>query len=603
MEVFVVNNSGEVAMCQWTGTVWRNWRVLAGVTAAPLAPVGAIAVAPGDLYAFVVGRDGHVYGRRKPHNWPAWNRWGRIRTLKTVLHAPVTPASFYGALHLFATDSQGLVRTTSIRRGAGSQWSNWRNLGLGAPPGAPICAIVRPTSQWAWEKGRLDIFAVGNDEGVMQRTRRWGDYSFGAWKWVAYGLKAPPRSPITALWSSRDRLTLFVVGWTGNIYTTTWSASTQQWSVPLPVGSLKVPIHTKIAAVSMLTNRIDIMVTAIDGRTYSTWYEPQRGWRPWYRMGTGQAAPGTAIAAESAAPGQATALVVGTDGNVWRSLFTRGRFVAAFGEWRRLRLQQCGMSDPRMDQWNLVGTSISIENTDYSHNAQGWATDGSAWYLSSNGERSVRKRVNGAWAWSLGPTGLDSAHIGALGYYDGWLYVPLQHPWGVWKLSATGSAAKWFSVPKPAHDIFPWCNVNPLNGRLYTSISGPNVPQPPRLFAYDRFTLRRHPEDDITLRPPSALHVLMTQGACFTVGGRVLMVRWQPNALYCFSALTGEFFGQHLPGNYGHSDSELESVTVARRQLSGNRTDIQLLELLELTNDVISDCYLHSYHVPDPQRL
>jgi len=73
-------------------------------------------------------------------------------------------------------------------------------------------------------------------------------------------------------------------------------------------------------------------------------------------------------------------------------------------------------------------------------------------------------------------------------------------------------------------DSFPWCAVNPLNGRLYTG----DYPGTRKLFAFDKDfdggSLVRHEEDDITLSAPDR-EFLDIQGAVFTPGGKVLLVR------------------------------------------------------------------------------
>ena len=87
--------------------------------------------------------------------------------------------------------------------------------------------------------------------------------------------------------------------------------------------------------------------------------------------------------------------------------------------------------------------------------------------------------------------GRQGGHVGAPGYYNGWVYVPVQNPNGVWKASTDFLRTQWFPL-NLSGNILPWCSVNPLNGRLYTSMY--DSPGSGVLFAFDRDTLARHPE-------------------------------------------------------------------------------------------------------------
>jgi hypothetical protein len=277
-----------------------------------------------------------------------------------------------------------------------------------------------------------------------------------------------------------------------------------------------------------------------------------------------------------------------------------------------LRAAIDGMSDPLVADWTEVGISFWSENTDDAHEAQGVTTDGEHWFLISNGsKRIVAYDDDAVQIFTVGPTATvwdamwndagrpdrsdDSwnPHLGAGCFFEGSIYVPIQNPMGLWRVNLQTAEQTW----RPAHDpprdnMFPWFAVHPVTRRLYTC----NADLPVELNAYDRETFVYVPTDNITLGPaPITLDAV--QGAVFTAHGRVVLVCGNGlEAVFCYSALNGHFFGATPLEDY----SETESVVVRQWTLNGTVTHIHILEL---ANDVEDDCYLHSWSVPEPARL
>jgi hypothetical protein len=140
--------------------------------------------------------------------------------------------------------------------------------------------------------------------------------------------------------------------------------------------------------------------------------------------------------------------------------------------------------------------------------------------------------------------------------------------------------------------MFPWCAIHPVTGVLYTSNYGEH---PFELNAYDRDTVVYRKGDNIRLgsRP---LDIDRIQGAAFTKHGRVILVRYDFGAVFCFSSLNGHCFGAKEIDDY----DEPEAVVLRTWHLEGATTHVHILEL---ANDIEDDCYLHSYAIPDPARL
>ncbi|MFN2495748.1 MAG: hypothetical protein ABR608_07560 [Pseudonocardiaceae bacterium] len=396
----------------------------------------------------------------------------------------------------------------------------------------------------------LDVFTVGADGGVYTAAWQPGDADFRGW-WRIGGLQAAPCAPVTAVSRSRDKLDVLVAGLDGQVYTAAWEPGDTDWRGWWPVGGLVTVQHATVSAVSRSADKLDVFASGPDGRVYTAAWEPgDDGFRGWWPIG---------------------------------DLVT-------------------GQSDPEVGRWRKVGVALTVENTDYSHEAQGVTTDGGAWYLVSNGSKVLRKMNDraGLIREVAIPQGRAGAHVGAPGYYDGWVYVPVQGPYGVWRATADLSRSEWFPLAVGALDLFPWCAVNPLNGRLYTSDSNIAKRRTPVLFAYDRNTMERRPEDDIRLTP-GPIPLESVQGGHFTPRGRVLLCGSGPNRVHCFSTLTGHCFGSQNLGDFGSFASEMESVTVRPWQFGDTPAPVHLLEL---DNDwPTDDCYLHSYWVPQPDLL
>lgn len=266
-----------------------------------------------------------------------------------------------------------------------------------------------------------------------------------------------------------------------------------------------------------------------------------------------------------------------------------------------------GMTDPQVPGWRLQGRIWHWENSRFSEEAQGLTSDGASWYLSSNNTKSVVKLFGKQKIQVLPSNNVPKgSHYGAPGYYDGWVYVPLQSPHGVWKFAADLSVQTWMPAKAgdlPDGDMFPWCAVYPVNGLLYTS----NFGDPIYLRAYDRNTLARRADGDILLdRARSPIQVTDIQGGLFTPRGRVILVSGEADTeysnIFCFSALNGYCFGAMALGDYGSARSEVESVAYLPLLVNGV---VAPVHVMELDNDWSSedDVYLWSYSVPAPDLL
>jgi hypothetical protein len=590
LDVFTVGSDGVIYTAAWEAgdTAWRGWWPIAGVKAAPCAPVSVVSRSKDKLDIFVVGTDGRVHTAAWQAGDSKWRGWWTVGDLVTVLHAPVTAVSRSAdMLDIFATDRDGRIRTAAWKPGD-QAWRGWWHIAGGmAAPGAPVGGVSRSA-------GKLDVFVVGLDGRVYTAAWQPGDAAWRGW-WPIGAVKTESRSTVSAVSRSPDKLDVFVVGSDGRIYTAAWQTGDTAWRGWWPIGTASAPRQSAVSVVSRSKDKLDVFVTRADGSVATAaWQSGDTAWRGWWPVAGGHTAAGAPIGAVSRAPNRLDVFYTGGEGGIHTAAWEAGD--TAWRGWWSIGSLICGMSDPGVSSWVKVGVAFSSENTGHSEEAQGITTDGAAWFLASNGSKSIRK-------YGPGPTllakidvaqGKMGGHVGAPGCFGGWIYVPVQKPYGVWKTPTDFSTHQWLPAATTDNRL-PWCDVNPLNGRLYTSMFDIFEGQHATLFAYDRDTLERRPEDDIVLAP-GPIYLDRIQGGVFTEHGRVIIARSDPNAVFCFSSLTGHCFGAFKVGG-----SETEGVTVRSWHFGDITASVHVLEL---DNDAsLDDCYLHSYHVPDPERL
>ena len=159
---------------------------------------------------------------------------------------------------------------------------------------------------------------------------------------------------------------------------------------------------------------------------------------------------------------------------------------------RSMRRALDGMTDPQVANWQYLGPTFKSENNSDSREAQGMTTDGTKWYLCSNGSKRIIvfdddwnrlvtvSPTSTIWdAWRNDPTrgtaddwgpGEDNPHLGAPCIHENILYIPIQAPRGVWRLNLTTAAQSWLHPSElPDGDLFPWVAIHPVTGLLYTS--------------------------------------------------------------------------------------------------------------------------------------
>jgi hypothetical protein len=310
--------------------------------------------------------------------------------------------------------------------------------------------------------------------------------------------------------------------------------------------------------------------------------------------------------------------LLGRDAGAWPSDFL-GTQPASLSE----LLAAC--QDPRLAEWSNLARSRR-ENRPWTEEANGVATDGQHWFISNNsndGREALRKLTLGFDVVRKLPSPFDPdvAHVGALSVRDGWVYVAIQHPMGVWRVSTDLAQSAFLQADAlPDEDMFPWCDLNPHNGLLYTSAF--TTPAWLRAYTVSTNRLIRAPDADIPLVQPTDYRpTTRVQGACFTVHHKVLIVcddsgypdlldpaTWWVERIHCHSTITGAFLGRRLlPAETDEGSvalrNELEDIWVV--PLTSPHGWPIHVHVLELNNELHSedDFYLWHFSVPDPEAL
>jgi hypothetical protein len=204
----------------------------------------------------------------------------------------------------------------------------WSNLGW-----APGGAFAEPPRAISWGAGRLDIFAVGPDGQMYQKSWDGAAWLPSAQQWQPLGGKFC--SPATLLSRGPERLDVFALGNGGELFLKSWDGAA--WS-PTGQGWSSVGgrfLHP-VVAVSRVPGMIEIFGIGTDGGMYAkTWNGGD--WVPgggdWTSLG-GQFISAPAVV--SSGPGRLDVFGIGTDGAMYQKTWDGQRWSPSGGDWASL---------------------------------------------------------------------------------------------------------------------------------------------------------------------------------------------------------------------------------------------------------------------------
>jgi hypothetical protein len=285
LDIFVIGTDNRVYTAAWERAFtdgWRGWWQVNGGMAAPGAHVTAVSRSANKLDIFVVGTDGGVYTAAWQPDGANWRGWWRVGGLRAPQGAPVH-AVVRGPdkLDIFATDVNGVVQTAAWDAAVPGAWRGWWPiLGGRAAPGAAVTAVTRSAN-------KLDVFVVGLDGRVY--TAAWEPAFGSTWRgwWAIGGLRAPQGAPVHACVRAPDKLDVFATDAAGAIQTAAWEAGVPGgWRGWWPINGGRAAPGAPVTAASRSRDKLDVFVTGLDGRAWTAaWTPTSGGWRGWWPMG------------------------------------------------------------------------------------------------------------------------------------------------------------------------------------------------------------------------------------------------------------------------------------------------------------------------------
>jgi outer membrane protein assembly factor BamB len=178
------------------------------------------------------------------------------------------------------------------------------------PPGSLGGVLIQAPAASSWGASRVDVFAIGTDSGVYQRT--WDGSSWSGW--ASLGGRLTSRAAAVS-WGP-NRIDVFGRGTDGALYHRWWD--TGGWH---PWEGLGGRLLTGAGVASWGNGRLDVFVVGTDSGLYHKWFD-SGGWHDWEGLGGRITADPSAV---SWGPNRVDVFVRGTDNAIYhRTLDTAG---------------------------------------------------------------------------------------------------------------------------------------------------------------------------------------------------------------------------------------------------------------------------------------
>jgi Papain-like cysteine protease AvrRpt2 len=334
---------------------------------------------PGQLDAFTVGTDGHVYTAAWNEHVAggAWQGWWRVGNITVPTGGAVTAvARMAEQLDIFVVGTDGRVYTAAWNQNvAGGAWQGWWGVAGGAAmPGAPVGAVARMADQ-------LDIFVVGTDGHVY--TAAWNqNVAGGAWQgwWRIGSLAMPGGGSVTAVARATDQLDIFAVASNGQVCTAAWNqnVASGQWQGWWGVVQGLASPGAAVGAVARMPQQLDIFVVGTDGRVYTAAWNQNvaaGAWQGWWTVAGGRAAGGAPVTVASRFAEQLDVFVVGTDGHLYTAAWNQYVASGAWQGWWRVSHQATATSTAYLSAVARGTDSLDVAYVDGSGelSAAAWA--------------------------------------------------------------------------------------------------------------------------------------------------------------------------------------------------------------------------------------
>jgi len=188
-------------------------------------------------------------------------------------------------------------------------------------------------------------------------------------------------------------------------------------------------------------------------------------------------------------------------------------------------------------------------------------------------------------------------HAGALNYYEGCLYVPMEPACTVLRIRADLTEIEPYPLRgraggTPPQTHMPWCAINPLDGLLYSS----DFNEATLIHRYDPRSGFQY-TDSMVLDVP----VDRVQGGCFSPTGRLYLTSDTSQDVKGFDP-DGRYIGKASINVRNLAREEVEGLCVYPIEVDGHRTHVHVVVL---DNDLLSndDTIIKHYAAESPEEL
>lgn len=211
----------------------------------------------------------------------------------------------------------------------GNAWSGWSSLGG---------RFTSDPSAVSWDTGRIDVFGRGGDNALWHAA-----YSNGAWTgWESLGGIITSAPDVAS--SEPGRLDVFARGGDNALWRKTWNGTS--WSAWESLGGI---ISSDPSAVSWGPDRIDVFARGADNALWQKTWDGS-SWTGWGSLG-GQLIGGPD--ASSLGQGSLDVFVIGTDKALWQNFFEDGVGWSGWGSWGGIYT-----SDPSAVSWSSTRIDV-----------------------------------------------------------------------------------------------------------------------------------------------------------------------------------------------------------------------------------------------------
>ncbi len=282
LDLFVTGTDGAVWSSWWEAAAgWQPWFLVHPEV--KFHPGGSVTAAwrsnDTHLDLFVTGTDGAVWS-----SWwesaPGWQPWFLIHP-EIKMQPGVTVSALWRSndthLDLFATGTDGAVWSSWWEATPG--WQPWFLIHpeVKMQPGATVSAL------WRSSETHLDLFATGTD-GAVWSTWWEGTPGWQPWFLIHPEVKMQPGASVSALWRSNDtHLDLFATGTDGAVWSSFWESQPgwQPWFLIHP--EIKMQPGASVSALWRSNDtHLDLFASGTDGAVWSSYWESQPGWQSWF---------------------------------------------------------------------------------------------------------------------------------------------------------------------------------------------------------------------------------------------------------------------------------------------------------------------------------